>query len=73
MNVQLPPGNIEVSALADRICEATGKTHTDILLPALACVMAGALLKMPGIDPDEALRAFAQNVRGVLSLNPNAR
>lgn len=69
--ILLPPdSNAEtVQAMASRLSETVGSTHSDVLFPALAVVFATALLQLPNADAEQALNAFATNVRGLHSLN----
>ena len=55
-----------VNALAEKLCDAIGKSHSDVALCALAGAMAAVLKQVPAIDTDEALEAFATNVRIIM-------
>lgn len=57
------PGTDETAALATKLAEAIGKSHSDIALPALAAVFAVILHKLPEMSVDEAIAAFAHNVK----------
>ncbi len=70
--ISLPPDDPnapQVADLAQRLSDTIGTTHSDVVFPALAAVFVATLARLPDASPDQALRAFETNVRGLISIN----